>query len=199
VVLSIRSIRNRSPWFSERTSLFLHGILTTGDVPDKAGYEMTLGARHRFSALGRAFRHQKAPSKSLYRPVLEIYIRRSTGHVGPTRLLFQRSRGRRGRSPSGNFSLPGFEDLIRTLSNDYTQYSLILRPRPISSARPESNSASREKVQRRRFQIVHRSGDFDHAFGLKFCQYRTLLANVGHRQLNVFLRHSVNIGAVLRR
>jgi hypothetical protein len=27
---------------------------------------MTVGARHRFSALGRAFRYQKAASKSLY-------------------------------------------------------------------------------------------------------------------------------------
>jgi hypothetical protein len=37
-----------------------------GDVPDKAGHEMTVGARHRFSALDRAFRYQKAASKSLY-------------------------------------------------------------------------------------------------------------------------------------
>jgi len=37
-----------------------------GDVPDKAGHETTVGARHRFSALDRAFRYQKAASKSLY-------------------------------------------------------------------------------------------------------------------------------------
>jgi stage V sporulation protein G len=70
---------------------------------------------------------------------------------------------------------------------------------PLSSARSESSFASPDKVQQSRFQIVHRSGDLDHAFGLKFCEHRTLLANVGHRQLNIFLRDSVNIGAVLRR
>jgi hypothetical protein len=37
-----------------------------GDVPEKAGHEMTVGARHRFSVLDRAFRYQKAASKSLY-------------------------------------------------------------------------------------------------------------------------------------
>jgi len=31
-----------------------------------AGYEMTVGARHRFSALDRAFRYQKVASRSLY-------------------------------------------------------------------------------------------------------------------------------------
>ena len=37
-----------------------------GDVPDKARHEMTVGARHRFSALDRSFRYQKAASKSLH-------------------------------------------------------------------------------------------------------------------------------------
>jgi hypothetical protein len=41
-------------------------VTTLGDVPDKAGREMTVGARPRFSALDRAFRYQKAASKSLY-------------------------------------------------------------------------------------------------------------------------------------
>jgi hypothetical protein len=40
-----------------------------GDAPDKAGYEMTVGARHRFSALGRAFRYQKAVSKAYIKPI----------------------------------------------------------------------------------------------------------------------------------
>ena len=39
---------------------------TMGNVPDKAGREMTMGSRHRFSALDRAFRYQKAASKRLY-------------------------------------------------------------------------------------------------------------------------------------
>jgi hypothetical protein len=34
-------------------------------VPDKAGKEMTLGARHRFAPLKRAFRYQKGTSKRL--------------------------------------------------------------------------------------------------------------------------------------
>ena len=37
-----------------------------GDAPDKTGHEMMVGGRHRFSALHRAFRYQKAASKSLY-------------------------------------------------------------------------------------------------------------------------------------
>jgi hypothetical protein len=37
-----------------------------GDVPDKVRHEMTVGARHRFSTLERAFRYQKAASKRLY-------------------------------------------------------------------------------------------------------------------------------------
>jgi hypothetical protein len=42
-----------------------------GDVPDKAGHETTVGARHPFSVLVRAFRYQKAASKSLYRSHIE--------------------------------------------------------------------------------------------------------------------------------
>jgi hypothetical protein len=41
-------------------------VTTMRDVPDKARHEMTVGARHRFSALDRAFRYHKAASKSLY-------------------------------------------------------------------------------------------------------------------------------------
>jgi len=41
-----------------------------GDVPDKVRHEMTVGARHSFSILERAFRYQKAASKRLY----EAYI-----------------------------------------------------------------------------------------------------------------------------
>jgi hypothetical protein len=44
-----------------------------GDVPDEAWHEMTVGARHRFSALDRAFRYQKAASKEhISRLILEI-------------------------------------------------------------------------------------------------------------------------------
>jgi hypothetical protein len=46
-----------------------------GDVPDKAGHEMTVGARHRFSALDRAFRYQKAASKSLYQAHIRDLVR----------------------------------------------------------------------------------------------------------------------------
>src|SRR5262249_18427428 len=41
-------------------------VATMADVPDKTGHEMTVGARHRFSALDRACRYQKPASKSLY-------------------------------------------------------------------------------------------------------------------------------------
>jgi hypothetical protein len=44
-----------------------------GDVPDKAGYEMALGARHRFSALGRAFRHQKALLRAYIDPYYHLH------------------------------------------------------------------------------------------------------------------------------
>jgi hypothetical protein len=51
--------------FLEKASL----VATMGDVPDKARQEMTVGARHRFSALGRAFRYQKAVSKAYIKPI----------------------------------------------------------------------------------------------------------------------------------
>jgi hypothetical protein len=41
-------------------------VTTMGDARDKPRHEMTVGARHRFSVLERAFRYQKAASKSLY-------------------------------------------------------------------------------------------------------------------------------------
>jgi hypothetical protein len=47
---------------------------------------MTVGARHRFSALERAFRYQKAASKRLYQPHIEIYIKKSIGYFGSTRV-----------------------------------------------------------------------------------------------------------------
>jgi hypothetical protein len=40
-------------------------VTTMGDVPDKTGHEMTVGARHRFSTLDRAFRYQKPAPKGL--------------------------------------------------------------------------------------------------------------------------------------
>jgi hypothetical protein len=43
-------------------------MATMGDVPDKAGDEMTVAAWHRFSGLDRAFRPQ--------RPLLRAYIKR---------------------------------------------------------------------------------------------------------------------------
>jgi hypothetical protein len=48
-----------------------------GDVPDKAGHEMTIGARHRFSDLDRGFRYQKAASNSLY----QAHIRDLDQHI----------------------------------------------------------------------------------------------------------------------
>jgi hypothetical protein len=48
-------------------------VTTMGDVPDKAGHEMTVDARHRFSALDRAFPYQKAASKGLYQaPIRDL-------------------------------------------------------------------------------------------------------------------------------
>jgi hypothetical protein len=61
-------------------------VTTMGDVPDKAGHEMTIGARDRFSDLDRAFRYQKAASKSLH----QAYVRdldQEIGYVSPTRIL----------------------------------------------------------------------------------------------------------------
>jgi hypothetical protein len=40
-------------------------VATMGDAPGKAGHEITVGVRHRFSALDRAFHCPKAPSKGL--------------------------------------------------------------------------------------------------------------------------------------
>jgi hypothetical protein len=37
-----------------------------GDVPDKSGHKMTVGARYRFSTLERAFRYKKGASKGSY-------------------------------------------------------------------------------------------------------------------------------------
>ena len=45
-------------------------MTTMGDVPDKVRHEMTVGARHIFSTLERAFPYQKAASKRSY----EAYI-----------------------------------------------------------------------------------------------------------------------------
>src|SRR4030095_13268307 len=56
-----------------------------------------------------------------------------------------------------------------------------------------------EKIHYPCFQVVHRPGDLDRAFRLEFCQHSALLTNVADRQLDVFLRHSVNEGGVLRR
>jgi len=41
-------------------------MAAVGDVPDVAWQTMAVGVRHRFSAFNRAFRYQKAASKSLY-------------------------------------------------------------------------------------------------------------------------------------
>jgi hypothetical protein len=48
-------------------SRFTFEIMTTmGDVPDKVGYKMTVGAPHRFFCLRPCFSLPKAASKRLY-------------------------------------------------------------------------------------------------------------------------------------
>jgi putative tryptophan/tyrosine transport system substrate-binding protein len=69
-------------------------VVTMGDVPDKAGHEMTVGAWHCFSALDRAFRYQKAASKKdraggiivLSDPLFGTHRRRITEFAAKSRL-----------------------------------------------------------------------------------------------------------------
>jgi hypothetical protein len=61
-IVSSRHVSARS-YFDPFKTRF-ENVTTMGDVPDKAGHEMTVGARHRFSALDRAFSYPKFASKS---------------------------------------------------------------------------------------------------------------------------------------
>jgi hypothetical protein len=101
-----------------------------GDVPDKAGHEMTVGARHRFSALDRAFRYQKALLRAYSKPILEIWIKRSITYVGPTRIFWN------GRTPA-----KGSKPLKEVFDDEAQEfYGAVLNEKPCGCWRPHKSN-----------------------------------------------------------
>ena len=57
--------------------------------------------------------------------------------------------------------------------------------------------SSAEELHRARFQVVHRAGDLDRAFGFQLREHGAIFPDVGHRQLDVLARHGVHERVVL--